>query len=105
MPEGERCYVISKCMFCSQCTVFEDSLPYLVERRIHVEELIEDQPESSSDYSSNHEIELMKIDSILDNWTDEQSVREAVRYQRRNAPLLPRDLNFLQLILEEEDRK
>ncbi|MBF4559219.1 hypothetical protein H7698_24365 [Pseudomonas sp. p50] len=105
VPEGERCYVISKCMFCRQCTVFEDSLPYLVERRIHVEELIEDQPESSSDYSSSHEIELMKIDSILDNWTDEQSVREAVRYQRRNTPLLPRDLNFLQLILEEEDRK
>lgn len=105
VPEGKRCYVISKCIYCSQCTVFEDSLPYLVERRIHVVELIEDQPESSSDYSNTYETELMKIDSILDNWEDDQSVREAVRYQRRNAPLLPRDLNFLQLILEEEDKE
>ncbi len=105
VPEGKRCYVISKCVFCSQCNIFEDSLPYLVERRIHVLELIEDQPESSSDYSNDYEIELMKIDSILDNWDDEQAVREAARYQRRNTPLLPRDLNFLQLILEEEDKE
>lgn len=105
VSKGERCYVIAKCMFCSQCTVFEDSLPYLVERRIHVVELIDSQPESSSDFSNDHEAELMKIDSILDNWPDEQAVREAVRYQRRKAPLLPRDLNFLQLILEEEDKE
>lgn len=104
VSKGERCYVISKCIFCRQCTIFEDSLPYLVERRIHVVELIENQPESGSDFSDDHETELTKIDSILDNWPDEQAVREAVRYQRRNAPLLPRDLNFLQLILEEEDR-
>lgn len=104
VPEGQRCYVISKCLFCSQCTIFEDSLPYLVERRIHVVELIDDQL-SSSEYSNNLEIELMKIDSILDRWIEEEAVREAARYQRRNSPLLPRDLNFLQVILEEEDRK
>ncbi|MHA6140927.1 hypothetical protein ACX3YC_26465 [Pseudomonas mohnii] len=105
VKEGERCYVISKCVFCSQCTIFEDSLPYLVERRIHVTELIEDQAPSSSEYSNDLEVELMKIDSILDNWDDQQAVREAVRYQRQNTPLLPRDLNFLQVIIEEEDRK
>lgn len=104
VPEGDRCYVISKCLFCSQCTIFEDSLPYLIERRIHVVELIEDPP-SSSEYSNDLEIELMKIDSILDRWDDEEAVREAARYQRRNSPLLPRDLSFLQVILEEEDRK
>jgi predicted DNA-binding protein YlxM (UPF0122 family) len=103
--EGERCYVISKCMFCSQCTVFEDSLPYLIERRIHVNELLEDQSPSSSDYSNDLQIELMIVDSILDKWDDQDAVLEAVRYQRQNAPLLPRDLNFLQVILEEEDRE
>lgn len=105
VPQGKRCYVISKCMFCSQCTIFEDSLPYLIERRIHITELLEDQLPSSSDYSNDLQIELMKVDSILDNWNDGDAVREAVRYQRQNAPLLPRDLNFLQVILEEEDRE
>lgn len=105
VPEGERCYVISKCMFCTQCAIFEDSLPYLVERRIHVTELHEDQPPSASDYSNNSQLELMIIDSILDQWNDQNTVLEAVRYQRQNSPLLPRDLNFLQVILEEEDRE
>lgn len=101
---GQRCYVISQCVFCSQCIIFEDSLPYLIERRIHVVEIIEDQPTTASDYSNDHELELAKIDSIFDSWDDEQAIREASRYQRRNTPLLPRDLNFLQVILEEEDR-
>lgn len=102
---GERCYVVGRCVFCTQAFMFEDSLPYLMERRIHVVELIEDQTESSSEYSNDLEIELLKLDSILDNWEDESAIKEASRYQRRNTPLLPRDLNFLQVILEEEDRK
>ncbi|MBX5805106.1 hypothetical protein [Pseudomonas sp. LP23] len=101
---GKKCYVVSKCVFCSQCFMFEDSLPYLMERRIHVTELIDDLPATSSDYSSEYEIELAKIDSILDNWEDDQAIKEAARYQRRNSPLLPRDLNFLQVIFEEEDK-
>jgi hypothetical protein len=105
VPLGQRCYVVSKCMFCSQCIIFEDSLPYLIERRIHVVEIIDDQPKSASEYSNDWEVELIKIDSILENWEDEQAVREASRYQRRNTPLLPRDMNFLQVILEEEDRQ
>lgn len=102
---GKRCYVISQCTFCSQCIIFEDSLPYLIERRIHVVEIIDDQPPTASDYSSNHELELAKIESIFERWDDEQAIREASRYQRRKTPLLPRDLNFLQVILEEEDRQ
>lgn len=101
---GEKCYVVGKCIFCSQCFIFEDSLPYLMERRIHVVELIDDLPPTASDYSSENEIELAKIDSILDNWEDDQAIKEAARYQRRNSPLLPRDLNFLQVIFEEEDK-
>ena len=85
--------------------MFEDSLPYLMERRIHVVEIMDDQPPSASDYSSELEIEIALIDDILDNWEDDRAIKEAARYQRRNTPLLPRDLNFLQIILEEEDRK
>ena len=85
--------------------MFEDSLPYLMERRIHVVEIMDDQPPSASDYSSELEIEISLIDDILDNWEDDRAIKEAARYQRRNTPLLPRDLNFLQIILEEEDRK
>jgi hypothetical protein len=77
----------------------------LIERRIHVVEIIDDQPPTASDYSSNHELELAKIESIFERWDDEQAIREASRYQRRKTPLLPRDLNFLQVILEEEDRQ
>lgn len=102
---GQKCYVVSKCIFCTQAYMFEDSLPYLMERRIHVVELVDDQPPSSSDYSNDLEIELSKIDSILDNWEDNRAIKEAARYQRRNTPLLPRDLNFLQVILEEEDKE
>ncbi|GAB6405587.1 hypothetical protein PMHK_30150 [Pseudomonas sp. MHK4] len=102
---GQKCYVVSKCIFCTQAYMFEDSLPYLMERRIHVVELVDDQPPSSSDYSNDLEIELSKIDSILDNWEDDRAIKEASRYQRRNTPLLPRDLNFLQVILEEEDKE
>ena len=85
--------------------MFEDSLPYLMERRIHVVEIMDDQPPSASDYSSELEIEISLIDDILDNWEDDRAIKEAARYQRRNTPLLPRDLNFLQIILEEEDRE
>lgn len=102
---GEKCYVVGKCVFCSRAYMFEDSLPYLMERRIHVVEIMDDQPPSASDYSSELEIEISLIDDILDNWEDDRAIKEAARYQRRNTPLLPRDLNFLQIILEEEDRK
>ncbi|ANJ54851.1 hypothetical protein PMA3_06625 [Pseudomonas silesiensis] len=102
---GEKCYVVSKCVFCSRAYMFEDSLPYLMERRIHVVEIMDDQPPSASDYSSELEIEIALIDDILDNWEDDRAIKEAARYQRRNTPLLPRDLNFLQVILEEEDRE
>lgn len=102
---GERCYSIKNCLFCEQCNLYEDSLPYLIQRRIHVVELVEEQPETESDYSSSLESELSILDSILENWEDPDAMKEAVRYQRRNDSLLPHDLDFLQLILEEEDMK
>ncbi|QVW21832.1 hypothetical protein KJF94_18265 [Pseudomonas hormoni] len=105
VKQGERCYSIKNCLFCEQCNLYEDSLPYLIQRRIHVVELVEEQPDNESDYSSSLESELTILDSILDNWEDPDALKEAVRYQRRNDSLLPHDLDFLQIILEEEDMK
>ncbi|MGY2257773.1 hypothetical protein [Pseudomonas sp. SDO55104_S430] len=103
VKQGERCYSIRHCMYCQQCNLYDDSLPYLMQRRIHVQELIEDRPQGESEYSDSLDTELGIIESILDNWEDPDALKAASRYQRRNAPLLPHDLDFLQLIFEEED--
>ncbi|WP_158177966.1 hypothetical protein [Pseudomonas viridiflava] len=109
VEKGERCYSIRNCIFCKRIEIYEDSLPYLVERRIHVVELIDERPESSSEYSSTLESERAILNYLLSpsTWDDPDVVKEAGRIQRaahrRNQPLLPRDLSFLQLIFEEED--
>ncbi|MFZ3024408.1 hypothetical protein [Pseudomonas sp.] len=100
---GERCYVISKCLFCKQCNIFDDSLPYLIQRRIHIEDLTEENIDHESDFSNSLSRELEIINSILESWDDPETVKEASRYQRRNDPLLPRELDLLQVIFEEED--
>lgn len=105
VKEGERCYSIKNCLFCEQCMIHEESLPYLMQRRIHVTELIEDRLETDSDYSDDLETESSIISSILEEWNDDDAIKWAARYERRNPALLPRDLDFLQLIFEEEDMK
>ena len=103
VPNGQRCYSIRNCLFCEQCNVYEDTLPYLMQRRIHIQELLDDRPANENEYSDTLEDEQSLIDSILDNWEDDDALKAASRYQRRNAPLLPHDLDFLQIIFEEED--
>lgn len=105
VKEGDRCYSIRNCLFCEQCMIHEESLPYLMQRRIHVTELIDDQLETDSDYSNSLETESSIISSILEEWNDDDAIKWAARYERRNPALLPRDLDFLQLIFEEEDMK
>ena len=103
MKPGERCYSIRNCLHCKQCNIFDDSAPFLIQRQIHLEEILDDPQEGESDYSNTFSTELKIISSILDNWDDPELIREASRYQRRNSPLLPRDLEILQVIFEEED--
>jgi hypothetical protein len=100
---GQRCYSIQNCLGCRQCNIFDDSVLFLIQRQIHLEEILDDISEGESDYSNTFNTELNIINSILDNWDDPDLVREASRYQKRNAPLLPRDLGILQVIFEEED--
>ncbi|MNO01300.1 hypothetical protein D3C81_2214080 [compost metagenome] len=68
-------------------------------------ELIEDRLETDSDFSDDLETESSIISSILEEWSDDDAIKWAARYERRNPALLPRDLDFLQLIFEEEDMK
>ncbi|MNP81599.1 hypothetical protein D3C76_1800020 [compost metagenome] len=39
---------------------------------------------------------------ILDEWGDYDEIKQAARYRRNNGPLLPRDLDLLEIIFESE---
>lgn len=97
---GGICWELRECIFCSQMRIFEDSLPYLMERTMHLEEIIEHGHEGG--FATRAEKELEAIRFILDAWGDESEIATAARYRRRNSPLLPRDLKFLKVILESE---
>lgn len=107
VKQGDRCYSIRNCLFCKRINLYEDSLPYLIERRIHVTELIDERPENDAEFSDTLDSELSILNYVLDNWDEQDKVVEAARYQRsmqrKSIPLLPRDLTFLQLIFEDED--
>lgn len=98
---GRKCFAIKECIFCSQMRVFEDSLPYLMDRASHLEELLGDAVESG--FSSRLSKELEVLQFILDEWGDEDEVTSAARYRRRESPLLPRDLSILEIIFESEE--
>ena len=99
---GEKCSFVNKCLFCSQIRLFEDSLPFLMER---LEHLLESQRQSEEETQSSGSAfardEQVIIQYILDNWEDEIALKEAAVYQRQNRPLLPRDLASLKVIFED----
>lgn len=101
VTSGEKCYSLSNCIFCKQIRLFEDSVPYLMERLIHIEEsvietdIIDEEPVLND--------ERIIIESILDNWDDDDHIKSSARYQRINAPLLPRNLNDLKIIFEDDN--
>ncbi len=97
---GKKCWKIKECIFCSQFRVFQDSLPYLIERESHLSELLES---SQGGFTSRFAKEQEALQYILDEWGDDDEVQEAARYRRRNSPLLPRDLDLLEIIFESEE--
>ena len=99
---GRKCFAIKECIFCSQMRVFEDSLPFLMERESHLDELLEG--EDDTGFRSRIAKEREALQYILDEWGDEDEITAAARYRRRSpAPLLPRDLSILEIIFESED--
>jgi hypothetical protein len=97
---GNKCWKIKECIFCSQFRVFKDSLPYIIERESHLNELMET---GSGGFSSRFLKELEALRFILDEWGDYDEIKEASRYRRNNGPLLPRDLDLLEIIFESEE--
>ncbi|OCX25531.1 hypothetical protein BBI10_02270 [Pseudomonas graminis] len=99
---GKKCFAIKECIFCSQMRVFEDSLPYLMERESHLDELLDG--EDDTGFRSRIAKEREALQFILDIWGDEDEITSAARYRRRSrTPLLPRDLSILEIVFESED--
>lgn len=101
LKNGGKCNALEHCIFCSQLRVLQDSLPYLIERLSHVEELLRDR--SYEEFGSQLEAERDVLNDILDNWNDDQAMNEAIRYRTQNSPLLPRELRDLKLIFQTGD--
>ncbi|WP_122762698.1 hypothetical protein [Pseudomonas viridiflava] len=89
---GKKCWAIKQCIFCSKLRVFEDSLPYIIERESHISELLES---GEGDFTSRYTKELEALQFILDEWGDEDDILAATKYRKRHGPLLPRDLDIL----------
>jgi hypothetical protein len=101
LPKGTKCTALEKCIFCSQLWVLEDSLPYLIERLSHIDELLRDR--SFIEFGSQLEAEQEAINTILDRWQDEAAIKAAIKYRSANSPLLPREMRDLKLIFTTGD--
>ena len=101
LPKGAKCVALEQCFFCSRVWILEDSLPYLIERLAHIDELLRDG--SVAEFGSRLEAEREAIDVILDAWPDEDAIDEALQYRTVNSPLLPRNLQDLRLIFKTGD--
>ncbi|WP_338806854.1 hypothetical protein V8U11_06365 [Pseudomonas chlororaphis] len=96
--DGELCAHLEQCCFCSRVRILQDSLPYLIERRAHIEEQLSDT--SDLPQAGRLEDELTTLHFILDNWQDNEAVKHAVRYRNLHKPLLPRNLSDLNVIFK-----
>jgi len=101
VKNGKRCYSIPNCIYCKQIRLFEDSVPYLMERLMHIDDslIYVSEPDAEALLSD----EKVIIESIIDNWSDEDHIKNSARFQRRHAPLLPRNLIDLKIIFEDDN--
>lgn len=97
---GQKCFQLEKCLGCSKVRIFEDSLPYLMERMAHVEYELE--VESDGPRTAELHWEMNTLDFLINHSHEEEEIKKAARYRRRHAPLLPRDLSSLRIIFEDE---
>ncbi|MBF8742126.1 hypothetical protein [Pseudomonas guariconensis] len=101
LAKGVKCDALDQCFFCSRVWILEDSLPYLIERLAHIDELLRDG--SISEFGNRLEAEQENVNTILDEWVDEDAIDEALQYRTLNSPLLPRNLRDLRLIFKTGD--
>ena len=96
LQDGIKCEAFEHCIFCSKLRILEDSLPFLIERLSHINELLRDR--AHAEFGSQLEAEQQEIERILDDWNDEDAIQDAIRYRAANSPLLPREMRDLKLI-------
>lgn len=96
-----KCYSLENCWFCGCQMVFEDSLPFMIERLAYIEEFLDGDIEPS--FKNRLASERKSIIEVLDKWEDEEAIREAIRYQKVKGPLMPPDLSVLKLIFKTGD--
>lgn len=101
LTEGTKCKALEQCIFCSQLRVLQDSLPYLIERAAHVDELLRDRVHT--EFGTRLEAERDVLNDILDKWNDDQAMNEAIRYRNLNSPMLPRQMQDLKMIFKTGD--
>lgn len=99
LDPNEKCFYVNHCLGCSQLQLFNDSLPYLIDRLEYLETMERKQP--SLEFNQLYGIEIEVVRWIVDNWDDKDALKLANRYVRRNRPLLPKDLASLVPLFEE----
>ncbi len=101
VKSGEKCSPSTSCLFCSRCCIFEDSLPYLIDRYVQIEALLAEHEES--DFSSTVKAERDVIDWIIMAWDDEEAVQRAFTYQQANTPLFPSDPTLFDVLFDDSE--
>ncbi|MBD8755654.1 hypothetical protein [Pseudomonas coleopterorum] len=101
LPQGAKCVALEKCIFCSQLWILEDSLPYLIERLSHIDDLLRDQ--NYIEFGSQLEAEQEAINVIIEKWSDDEAIKHAINFRAVNSPLLPREMRDLKLIFTTGD--
>jgi hypothetical protein len=99
VPSGRKCFHIERCLGCSRVRIYQDSLPYLMERLAHIEYELE--IESKGARTSDLIWERQIIEYLIDDCRDEEVIKQAVRYRRKHSPLLPSDMSSLGLIFDD----
>jgi hypothetical protein len=96
-----KCTDLDQCIFCGHLRLFQDSLPYLLERLSHVEEALE----NVSYFGHKDKLlnEKSALEWAIDDYDDEEALLAAARYRRKFSPLLPREMSSLKLIFKTGD--
>jgi len=99
LMSGQKCNAIAKCLFCSQICIFEDSLPYLMEREHIIQSQLLTSEDGITDPLLHDELEIIQY--IFDEWGNEKALKNAARFHRKNNNLLPNDMRSLSMFFED----
>lgn len=99
VPVGTKCSMLHQCLFCSRVYIFEDSLPFLMHRQAVIQKKLDSYRESDFDTPLADESAI--IDYVLDEWGDDQALREAARYIRKYDKLMFEDVRSLSILFED----